>query len=608
ARFVTQIVSANPLMWEFEQVRIKGILSEVRTGRPSETQHVFNNKNDLIAENNTVLRSPVLIRSAEIFDSGTVIGRVEVRRSLYPILKRTGQIAIVIVSLAVGAFLLLLLVPIRSLHRAEETVRRSEEKHRKLMELANDAIFVADADTGIILEVNRKAGVMLGLPPEKIIGMHQSRLHPPEESERYKNIFRESVLKGDVVVGDLFVVNASGQKIPVDISANISEIGGKRVIQGIFRDITERKKTEEALRESEARYALAADVAHLGFWERDVSSGKVFWSRETYRIFGVDPDKFEPSPESFMDCVHPDDRVSLQHSLDYMYTNKGKFNTRYRIVRPNGEIRSIHSRGRVKLDENGNIARIIGTVQDITERAHIEETFQWAEQLNVVAQLTKGLAEDIKNSLAGIRASIEVLAKEHNFSEEDMTIKSNAINETERIKQTLNSFLSFTRPPKPELMSVNINDILEMTISFSQKHPDVSYTLPGKITFVRDFDKNVPDIMADPYQLQQIFINLILNSFDAMPDGGTITVTTLYIAELNYIQITISDTGKGIDEKMKDRIFQPFCSTKPKGTGLGLSITKRYLDQLGGEICVGRNPAGGAVFYISYPVTNEIDG
>jgi PAS domain S-box-containing protein len=607
ARIITQIVSSNPLMWEFEQVRLRGILTEDSKGHPAETQHVFNSKNELIAENIKVIRSPVIIRSAEIFDSGVVVGRIEVRRSFYPILKWTGLIGLVVLPLAAGTFLLLLLVPIRTLRRAEETVRRSEEKYRKLMELANDAIFVADADTGIIIDVNKKAGVMLGLPPEKIIGMHQSRLHPPEEAERYRNIFRESVLKGDVIIGDLFVVNASGRKIPVDISANITEIRGKRVIQGIFRDITERKKTEEDLRESEARYALAADVAHLGYWERDMSSQTVFWSRETYRIFGVDPQNFEPTIDNFISRVHPDDRESLQHSLDYMLANKDKYNTRYRIVRPNGEIRSIHSRGQVKLDEKGETIRIIGTVQDITERTHIEETLQWAEQLNVVAQLTKGLAEDIKNSLAGIRASIEVLAKEHQFSAEDSAIKSDAINEIDRIKQTLNSFLSFTRPPKSELMSVNMNDILDMTISFSMTHPYVSYSPPSKITFARDFDKKVPDVMADPYQLQQIFLNLIFNSFDAMPDGGTITVATHYIDDLNYIQITISDTGRGIDEKVKDKIFQPFCSTKPKGTGLGLAITRRILDQHGGEICVGSNPGGGAVFYISYPVNSDMD-
>ncbi|MCK5505299.1 MAG: PAS domain S-box protein [Thermodesulfovibrionia bacterium] len=131
---------------------------------------------------------------------------------------------------------------------SEETVRKSEEKYRKLIETANDAILIADAETGIIIDANNKSEELLGIPVEKIIGMHQSKLHPAEEADRYTEIFKEHVLKGDGIVSDLYVVSKSGKKIPVDISASITEIRGKKVIQGVFRDITERRLAEDELK------------------------------------------------------------------------------------------------------------------------------------------------------------------------------------------------------------------------------------------------------------------------------------------------------------------------------------------------------------------------
>ena len=131
---------------------------------------------------------------------------------------------------------------------SEETVRKSEEKYRKLIETANDAILIADAETGIIIDANNKSEELLGIPVEKIIGMHQSKLHPADEAERYEEIFKEHVLKGQGIISDLNVVSKSGKKIPVDISASITEIRGKKVIQGVFRDITERRLAEDELK------------------------------------------------------------------------------------------------------------------------------------------------------------------------------------------------------------------------------------------------------------------------------------------------------------------------------------------------------------------------
>lgn len=144
---------------------------------------------------------------------------------------------------------------ITSRKRAEEALIRSEKKYRKLIETANDAIFLADTETGIIIDANRKAEELLGTSLENIKGMHQSDLHPREELKKYKDIFKKHVRKGDGLTTDILVINSSGQKIPVDISASITEIGGKKVIQGIFRDITERKRVEEELKKHREQLA-----------------------------------------------------------------------------------------------------------------------------------------------------------------------------------------------------------------------------------------------------------------------------------------------------------------------------------------------------------------
>ncbi len=227
---------------------------------------------------------------------------------------------------------------------------------------------------------------------------------------------------------------------------------------------------------------------------------------------------------------------------------------------------------------------------------------QRTEQMAVLGELAAGLAHEIKNPLAGIKVSMEVLAEEQNISEEDRQVVRKVIEEIGRIELLIKSLLNFARPPKPQLSGTNVNDVLDKTIKFSLKHPSLSSGRPASLKILRDFDKGIPDIMADPVQLQQIFLNLFLNSINAMPEGGTIAVKTFYDKDVNSIHIEISDTGKGVDKKIINRIFQPFFTTKPKGTGLGLAITKRLVEQHEGSISVENRQGGGVVFHIVFPV------
>lgn len=225
---------------------------------------------------------------------------------------------------------------------------------------------------------------------------------------------------------------------------------------------------------------------------------------------------------------------------------------------------------------------------------------QRTEQMVVVAQLAAGLAHEIKNPLAGIKVAMHVLSEEASLSEEDRAVLGKVIEEITRLDSLMKNFLNFAKPPKSTLSPLNVNDLLHATVAFYTKSDS---NQPGKsdgIRIEKDF-RPVPRTMADLMQLQQVFLNIVLNAVDAMPKGGTLTIRTSFSEESGRIRVEIADTGKGIGEGRAAKIFEPFFTTKPKGTGLGLAISKQLVEQHGGSIAASNNPGGGATFEILLP-------
>ncbi|MFZ2223357.1 MAG: ATP-binding protein [Candidatus Deferrimicrobium sp.] len=232
------------------------------------------------------------------------------------------------------------------------------------------------------------------------------------------------------------------------------------------------------------------------------------------------------------------------------------------------------------------------------------QKMQRTEQLVVVGELAAGLAHEIKNPMAGIKVAMSVLSEEAYISSEDKAVLQKVVAEIAQLEGLMKSFLNFAKPRKPRLETVNVNQMLNTTLTFHLKHQAVGAGGPGKIEIVKKFG-DLPPTQADPTQLQQVFLNLFLNALHAMPRGGELGVRTRLEEDGKSIRIEVSDTGNGIREDLINKVFQPFFTTKPKGTGLGLAISRQMIEQHDGTITVANRPGGGALFTILLPVKAE---
>jgi two-component system sensor histidine kinase AtoS len=251
---------------------------------------------------------------------------------------------------------------------------------------------------------------------------------------------------------------------------------------------------------------------------------------------------------------------------------------------------------------------ILAFDRDVTGRNQTEEALQRSRQLAMVGEMAAGLAHEIKNPLAGIKVSMEVLMNELTLSPEDKAIFVRTVGEVQRIESLLKNLLNYARTPQPVFCRLDLNQQLENAIKNALlllKSADYAAAGSKELEFVRNLDPALPRIMADPGQMQQVILNLLLNAMEATPEGGTITLSTKPGRE-GTVEVAVADTGKGMSEEARAKIFQPFYTTKPKGSGLGLAITRRLVEQHRGEIEVAGVLGQGTTFTITLPI-DQID-
>ena len=249
-------------------------------------------------------------------------------------------------------------------------------------------------------------------------------------------------------------------------------------------------------------------------------------------------------------------------------------------------------------DEFGEVAASFNEMAASLKKQMQE--MQRTEQLRICGEMAAGLAHEIRNPLAGMKVSIEVLLSELDIEERDREVLQKIIEQIRHLELLMKNLLNYARPVAAQPISVDVNKLLEKTVYFIEKHPSFISGNPQK-RLIREFDQHLPEIVVDAQQMQQVLLNILLNAAEAIPEGGAITVRTGHDGNAKTVTIEICDTGKGIPAGSAEKIFQPFFTTKGKGTGLGLAVTKRIVEEHGGSIAVFNNLSGGATFTITLP-------
>jgi len=482
-----------------------------------------------------------------------------------------------------------------NLHRVQE----SERRYRTLFESAGDAIFIVDIEAetaGDIVDANPAAAEMHGYSLEELLKLNLIKdLDAPDAANEAPQRI-ERILKGEWIKDEINHVRSDGSLFPVEISAGLIEYMGRRYILAIDRDISERKQMERMLIQAKIEWEDTFDAITDMITIHDKNYNIVRANKAAEKILGL-PFLEEQKAKCYRYYHGTDQPPEYCESCKCLETEEP---VTCEMYEPHLS-KFLEIRAMPLYDSSGPLSGLIHVIRDITQRKRVEEALQRAEQLKMVGELAAGLAHEIKNPLAGIKGSIQVLVETAGIDEEDRSLIVKAVDEIKRIDVLLKSLLNFAKPPKLQLMPTDVNDLLDKAVALSLKHPSLSSGGSKSINVLKDFDPDLHEIMADPMQLQQVFLNLMFNAIDAMPRGGALAVKTLLDDTDHMLRIAISDSGKGMEPPMLDQIFQPFYTTKRKGSGLGLSICQRLVDQHEGSISVESAPGKGTVFTIVIP-------
>jgi len=480
-----------------------------------------------------------------------------------------------------------------------------------------DAIVIVDHE-GRVAYWNPAAEHLFGYTMEEVLEKDVHQLLAPD---RYRGDYERGLQnfnktgRGDALgnVLELKALTKSGKEIPVELSLSALELDGKMGAVAVIRDISGRKKMEKQLRDSEEKLTNALEALNIG---RCLTKNRtILWVNNSFsKMLGYAPEELiGKSTRTLYKTKEEFDRVGS--ILNLLGSEKTVIEQEIKLLRKDGFIIDCLFRAAL-LQPFSEERTIISMVEDITEKKMLEAQLNQAQKMEAVGILAGGVAHDFNNILTTIMGNAELALMDLDKNSSFKTYLDEILKASRRGASLTRQLLAFSRKQLVQPRLLNLNEVIKDLESMLQR------LIGEDIHLVINYKPDLGNIEADPGQMQQIVMNLAVNARDAMPQGGTLTITTANV-ELDeqyflrrglepqpgpYVRMEISDTGVGMDEATKMRIFEPFFTTKgpQKGTGLGLSTVYGIVKQNKGYIWVYSELGRGSTFEIYLPIADRV--
>ncbi len=509
-----------------------------------------------------------------------------------------------------------------------KVAERTSELQRSAQELQRNEFYLAEGQrlgqtgswafnpSGFFEYWSRELVQIYGLDPQKgapTLEQYLATIHPQDRDFMAETVKRMCEQGSGCDVKKRIIRPDGAVRYIRCVGIPVLDNGVLKRFLGTAMDVTEQEQLTQDLQRREAYLAEAQRLSQTGSWAWSPDQDIRYWSEECYRVLSFDPQAGLPRFEEFFQRIHPDDQPGFRELIETAIREKGEWEADYRIVHPDGPVRDIHVVGHPVLSTSGHLVEFVGTVIDVTERKRAEQERARLRQMeadlahinrvSTLGEMAASLAHEIKQPIAAAVTSanscIEWLAHEPPNLDRARAAAARIDKYGNRATEIIDRIRSFYKksPPQRELVDVNgiIQEMLTLLKGEATRYP---------IAMRAELTTDLPNIMADRVQLQQVFMNLMLNAIEAMKDsGGELTVKSHL--QGGQLQFSVSDTGVGLPTEKIEQIFSAFFTTKPQGSGMGLAISRTIVESHSGRLWATANDGRGATFHFTLPTQME---
>ncbi|MFC1476471.1 PAS domain S-box protein [Fibrobacterota bacterium] len=487
--------------------------------------------------------------------------------------------------------------------QVEKSLRESEEKFRSILKSMDDLVFVLDKHNRYVSYYAPEN--KLYVKPDVFLGKKHSEVMPAFIDELFTNALME-VKQNKIAEYEYQLEVPDGLHWYNMKLSPIMEGDEYAGLVAVARDITERKKTEEALIKSEQKCRNVFESVNDGIFTMDLNGTYTEVNKRVLEMYGLNSTD-EIIGKNGFEFVAPQDIEKAKEGMKKVLEGGSVVRQEFNTLRVDGREITIEVTGSLLKDESGNPIGITGIARDITERRRVVEELRKTERLESLGFLAGGIAHDFNNLLSGIFGQIELAIANRTSEQKVLQSLERALQAMNRARDLTHQLLTFSSGGAPIKKLISIGDDLRESVTFalsgSNIHP------------VFSIDENLLPVDADQSQINQVINNILLNARQAMPEGGTIeieaenfdlkTEKSLPLKQGMYVQIAVKDHGIGMPGDILEKIFDPFYTTKQTGSGLGLSICYSIIKKHDGHITVDSTPGAGSVFTIYLPASEE---